>query len=82
MEDQLQMLQQEMLHMQGEIHATRQELDAAKQRLAAPQPTQAFSPLIDTKMLTKPRSFSGREEDWGTFATMTRAYYEAWELSL
>ena len=33
-------------------------------RLAALPPTQAFSPLVDTRMLTKPRSFSGREEGW------------------
>ena len=65
---------QEMWRMQGETHTTRQKLDAAQQRLAAQPPAQAFSPLIGTRMLTKPRSFSGREEDRGTFATMTRAY--------
>ena len=42
-----------------------QELAAAQTRLAAQPPTQAFSPLQHTRMLTKPRSFSGREADWG-----------------
>ena len=74
MEDQLRLSQQELIRMQGEMRTTRQELDVAQQRLAAQPPTQAFSPLIDTRMLTKPRLFSGREEDWGTFARVTRAY--------
>ena len=34
----------------------------------------AFSPLIDTRMLTKPKAFSGRDEDWASWAVVTRAY--------
>ena len=34
----------------------------------------AFSPLIDTRMLTKPKTFSGRDEDWPSWAVVTRAY--------
>ena len=30
--------------------------------------------MIDTRMLTKPRQFSGKPEDWPTFSTVTRAY--------
>ena len=62
MEDQLRLLQQEMIHMQGAMQTTRQELDAAQQRLAAQPPPQAFSTFIDRRMLTKLRSFSGQEE--------------------
>ena len=63
MEDQLRLLQQEMIRMQGDMQTTRQELVAAQQRLAAQPPTQAFSPVVGTSIMTKPRSFSGREED-------------------
>ena len=40
---------------------------------AQPQ-VQTFSPLIDTRMLTKPKNFSGRDEDWASWAVVTRAY--------
>ena len=74
MEQLLRLLQHEIIRRQGEMRTTRRELDVAQQRLAAQPLAQTFSPLIDTRMLTKPRSFSGREEDWCTFATVTRAY--------
>ena len=44
----------------------------------APAPTpsssQVFSPLIDTRMLTKPQSLSGKDEDWMQWSVLIRAY--------
>ena len=76
MEGQLAAMQAEIVRMQGEVTQTRQDLQQATAQRGQPPPpaAQAFSPLIDTRMLTKPCSFSGREEDWSSFATVTRAY--------
>ena len=70
--------------MGAEVARARQEAQQAAQQAAAGQPVgearrqaaqqAAFSPLIDTRMLTKPRNFSGKEDDWTSFATVTRAY--------
>ena len=49
------LLQHEIIRMQGEMRTTRHELDVAQQSLAAEPPAQAFSPLVDTRMMTKPR---------------------------
>ena len=43
---------------------------------------QAFSPIIDTRMLTKPKTFSGKDEDWAQWSTVTRAYCGALDANL
>ena len=70
----LQMVQQEMLHMQAELQTSRQQMDAAQQTVTVQPTTEAFSLLIHRRMLTKPRSFSGRGDDRSIFVSMTRAY--------
>ena len=32
---------------------------------------------VDTRLIGKPKNFSGRDEDWVNFATVTRAYFSA-----
>ena len=62
MEDHLRELKPEMVRMQVELTTARLQVTAAQQRYAATQPSaQAFSQLIDTKMVTMLRSVSGRE---------------------
>ena len=34
----------------------------------------AFAPIVDTRMLAKPRSFDGRDENWPSWAVVIRAY--------
>ena len=68
------MVQQEMLHMQAEVQTSRQQMDAAQQTVTVQPTTEAFSLLIHRRMLTKPRSFSGRGDERSIFAPMTRAY--------
>ena len=43
---------------------------------------QAFSPIIDACMLTKPKTFSGKDEDWAQWSTVTRAYCGALDANL
>ena len=44
----------------------------------APQPQHngqaAFSPIVDTRMLTTPRAFAGKDEDCPQSSTVMRAY--------
>eukprot|EP00971_Amphidinium_carterae_P021602 426155-Amphidinium_carterae.1 len=55
---------------------TRNEMLQAQQveRVAPPARQMAFQPLIDTRLLAKPKSFFGCEADWDVFATIIRAY--------
>ena len=62
--------------MAAQQRVPEEEAGAAEQgrpEISPPQ-GQAFSPLIDTRMLTKPKTFSGRDEDWASWAVVTRAY--------
>ena len=49
---------------------------------AAPAASSSRTALIDTRMLTKPRQFSGKGEECPTFSTVTRAYCGALDQSL
>ena len=84
-DQQIAALQAEIIRMNGELTAQAAAVAQAQAgaaaaaqvqgaRAAQTATAQAFSPLIDTRMLTKPRSFNGKEEDWSQFATVTRAY--------
>ena len=85
----MEQLQAQMLEMtqalqtsQAEVARIGREAEAQiaqlRTQLGAPPPPPRNPhtpiPMIDTRMLTKPRSFTGKPEDWSTFATVTRAY--------
>ena len=72
-EDRLRALESALQQATGIITGLQGQLQ--KQAAAGPvQPSTGFNPIIDTRMLAKPRAFSGRDEDWSGWAVVTRAY--------
>ena len=86
MEERIQALEAALQQAGGTIAAlqlqVQQQQEQQTQARRAPSPrgpattaaSPAFSPLIDTRMLTKPKPFSGKDEDWASWAVVTRAY--------
>ena len=80
MEQRLQMLEQALqevrdsnLQLQGALQEQRAHTAAASN--GPPRPAaRDFGGIVDTRLIGKPKSFSGREEDWQAWAMMTRAY--------
>ena len=82
-------MQQHMANMTVALRDTRDRAQAAEDALAQQSAVPASPPsassrqrptgfeLVDTKLLTKPRSFGGKEEEWGSWSFNMLAYVSA-----
>ena len=82
-------MQQHMANMTVALRDTRDRAQAAEDALAQQSAVPASPPsassrqrptgfeLVDTKLLTKPRSFGGKEEEWGSWSFKMLAYVGA-----
>ena len=82
-------MQQHMANMTVALRDTRDRAQAAEDALAQQQAVPASPPsvssrqrpagfeLVDTKLLTKPRPFGGKEEEWGSWSFKMLAYVGA-----
>ena len=65
--------------LQGALGEQRQQLQAQVLQAAAaasarPIPQERNKPVVDTRLIGKPSSFTGREEDWTSWSLVLRAY--------
>ena len=60
----------------GKLQADNQQMQTRldEQRRVAAQSSRRPEPIVDTRLMGKPRNFSGKEEDWAQWAMTTRAY--------
>ena len=56
--------------MQGALQEQRDAAAAA----AAARPARHEDQVVDTRVIGRPKSFTGKEEEWPTWSTMVRAY--------
>ena len=88
LQQQMQEMQEHMAQMTVALRETRDRAAQAEFALAQQQAVPASPPsassrrpvgfeLVDTKLLTKPRPFGGKEEEWGSWSFKMLAYIGA-----
>ena len=73
LENLLQQAGQLITELQAQVQTQAAQIGQTAQQRPMPA-TPAFSPIVDTRMLTKPKAFSGKDEDWAGWVVVTRAY--------
>ena len=83
--NQMAAMQQQMTALQVQAQAAEQRAAAAEQRAAAAEraagagspAAAAAADLVDTKLLSKPKSFSGNQDEWAGWSFKMLAYLGA-----